>query len=321
MAVPVRGLPKKNMRMEDRDQESSPGVFVAAMDRALDSTTLSEGFHMTDRNIGLPANSDIAKAQAKRLRSALAPDLTLGHGQALELIARVHGEQSWGRLNSLISGASEVRQIQKAEQQKRLPSNHVGQRVLQGLWKGLKDAKQTHPSGKATSMARELRDQEIIPFVSLEGYLDTIDASLGGMVFDIGADNLVNLAKVETVFGYPLPEEQDARVSGIEGLRPASFAAVLIWLERLGFDTHPETFYGSLLETIRKAKHVSHDELTCLWHLREKKSFETSEYLVDATTEISNVEVRTVEGRNGLTIEIAQGTDTLGLIASLLIYR
>lgn len=63
---------------------------------------------MTDQSIGLPATPDIAKAQAKRLRSALAPDLTIGHSQALELIARVHGEQSWGRLNSQIGAATNV---------------------------------------------------------------------------------------------------------------------------------------------------------------------------------------------------------------------
>lgn len=34
---------------------------------------------MNEQLNGLPATSDIAKAQAKRLRSALAPDLTIGH--------------------------------------------------------------------------------------------------------------------------------------------------------------------------------------------------------------------------------------------------
>ena len=58
---------------------------------------------MSFQNAGLPATPDIAKAQAKRLRTALAPDHMLGHSQALEVIARVHGEPSWGRLNSLIS--------------------------------------------------------------------------------------------------------------------------------------------------------------------------------------------------------------------------
>ncbi|WGR54762.1 glyoxalase superfamily protein [Paracoccus versutus] len=63
---------------------------------------------MTDQNLGLPATTDIAKAQAKRLRSALPTNLNIGHSQALELIARVHGEQSWGRLNSLISTSAKV---------------------------------------------------------------------------------------------------------------------------------------------------------------------------------------------------------------------
>ncbi len=36
MAVPVRGLPTKNMRADDRNKVSFLRVFAAAMDRALD---------------------------------------------------------------------------------------------------------------------------------------------------------------------------------------------------------------------------------------------------------------------------------------------
>lgn len=277
---------------------------------------------MTDQNLGLPATPDIAKAQAKRLRSALAPDLTLGHSQALELIARVHGEQSWGRLNSMIADAYKVQFTQETEQQKPLPPNHVEQRVLRSLWKGLQRAKETHPSAKTTSKSNKWRKQEIISTIALEEYLDTLDSNLGGMVFDMSAENLVKISEVETVSMYQRPKARDTSAWATSGLRPASFAAALIWLERLGFDTHPEVFYGPLMETIKKAKYLSQDELTCLWHSREKKDrFETSEYFVDAKAEISNVKVQTVGGRNGLKIDIAQSTDPLGLIESLRIYR
>src|SRR5690554_1843740 len=117
---------------------------------------------MTDQHMGLPATPDIAKAQAKRLRSALAADLMLGHSQALELIARVHGEQSWGRLNSMITGASKVQPTEETEQQNPLPPNHVEQRVLQSLWKGLQGARETRPSAKTISKSKEWRKQEII---------------------------------------------------------------------------------------------------------------------------------------------------------------
>jgi hypothetical protein len=283
---------------------------------------------MTDQNMGLPATPDIAKSQAKRLRSALAPDLTLGHSQALELIARVHGEQSWGRLNAMIATASTVQPTQEIGQQssspsqEALPPNHVGQRVLRSLWAGLQRAKETHPSARTASKSKELRKQEIISTIALEEYLDTLDSNLGGMAFDMGAENLVTISGVETVSMYQRPKARDTSAWATTGLRPASFAAVLIWLERVGFDTHPEVFYGPLMETIKKAKYISQDELTCLWHSREKKNrFQTAEYFVDAETEISNVELQSVKGRNGLNIDVVRSADPLGLIQSLRIYR
>lgn len=283
---------------------------------------------MTDQYMGLPATSDIAKTQAKRLRSALTPDLTIGHSQALELIARVHGEQSWGRLNSLISTATSVQLARDTEPkrlpaaQKSLPPNHVEQRILQALWKGLEGAKDNLRSAKTIAKSKEWRKKEIISTIALEEYLDTLDTNLGGMVFDMGAENLVKISGVETVSMYQRPKARDASAWATTGLRPASFAAALIWLERLGFDTHPETFYGPLMEAIKKSKYISQDELTCLWHSREKKErFQTAEYFVDAETAISNVESQTVDGRNGLKINIARSTDPLGLIASLRVYR
>lgn len=51
---------------------------------------------------GAPGSLKIAKAQAKRLRTALNASSTLTseivHGQALELIAKTHGFESWGHL-------------------------------------------------------------------------------------------------------------------------------------------------------------------------------------------------------------------------------
>lgn len=282
---------------------------------------------MTDQSMGLPATSDIAKAQAKRLRTALAPDLTIGHSQALELIARVHGEPTWGRLSSMLTGATQVGSLDPSPQKpsadkKPLPPNHVEQRVLQGLWKGLETAKTTHPTAKTASKSKEWRKQGIISSIALEEYLDTLDTNLGGMVFDIGAENLMRLAEVETIVKFDRPKARDTSAWATQGLRPASFAAALIWLERLGFDTHPEVFYDPLLEPLKKAKYLSQDELTCFWHAREKKDrFKTSEYFLDAETEIANVERQAVDGRNGLKIIIARSTDPLGLIESIRVYR
>jgi len=55
---------------------------------------------MSKNEAGLPATPAIVKAQAKRLKSALADTLPLSHGQALELVAKTHGRPSWGALNA-----------------------------------------------------------------------------------------------------------------------------------------------------------------------------------------------------------------------------
>jgi hypothetical protein len=61
---------------------------------------------MPNSQPGSPETLDIAKAQARRLTSALKDDLPLKHGQALELIARIHGQQSWGHLRASIESAA-----------------------------------------------------------------------------------------------------------------------------------------------------------------------------------------------------------------------
>lgn len=286
---------------------------------------------MTDQSIGLPATSDIAKAQAKRLRTALTSDLQIGHNQALELIARVHGEQSWGRLNSLISSATPVSpdgvastsgSRAQSTASAGLPPNHVEQRVLQALWTGIESAKDTTVSQKTRAKTKALLKDEIIGSIALEEWLDTLDVKLGGMIFDMGSENLLKITDVATVSRFQRPRVRDTSVSGFKGLRPAAFAAVLIWLERVGFDTHPEVFYEPLIGRIKRAGQIDSEELACLWHYRENKNrFQTQEYFVDAETKISNVSGQVMKGRNGLTIDIARSTDPPGLIESIRIYR
>lgn len=60
---------------------------------------------------GLPANIDAAKAQAKRLRAAMAAQdnpITLSNCQALEFVAKMHGRRSWGVLRAEIEATPSV---------------------------------------------------------------------------------------------------------------------------------------------------------------------------------------------------------------------
>lgn len=292
---------------------------------------------------GLPANPDIAKAQAKRLRTALAPRLDVSHGQSLELIARVHGEPSWGRLNSLLgevppslpadpaqaaphSGTvaglpPRPRSGEETRPSFREPGEAVDQVVLRALWRALGEAKELQPSDKLIKKAAELRRMELIPLASVEPYLDLLDVGLGGMVFDMGASRLIEICGVEMVDIFERPKARATRAIGVQGLRPASFSALLVWLERLGLDVHPEVFCAPLAQDLRRARFLTADELTCLWHEREKKRFKTAELFVDRAVDEAKMTTRTVDGRNGVKITITHDAQPHGLIKSLHIYR
>lgn len=116
---------------------------------------------MSELNAGFPGTAEIAKAQARRLRSALAPRLALGHSQALELIARTHGEVSWGRMCAILedvaakdAGSASAPVAQPLPVQT-MPGKSEGvlahiftgepieQRALQALWKRLGSARPT----------------------------------------------------------------------------------------------------------------------------------------------------------------------------------
>lgn len=282
---------------------------------------------MSSQNLGLPATPAIAKAQAKRLRTALAPDYTVGHSQALELVARVHGEPTWGRLNSLISASTamptyteEGAQDAPASGRKTPVGKTLEQRAISALLSGLEKARDTAPTAKTRARTAELLKQEIILPVALEGWLDTLDTSLGGMVFDMGAGTVIELSGATEISRYQRPKAKDTTAYATTGLRPAGFAAVLVWLERLGFDTHPEIFYEAFLADIRRTKLLDEDELTCLWHARERNKFKTFETF-NGGVEVEDPEYVSFTGRTGLNVRAVRGKTALRPIQSLSIFR
>lgn len=311
---------------------------------------------MTDRTMGLPATIDIAKSQAKRLRTALKPKLDIPHGQALELIARVHGEPTWGRLGSVIEPGSQASQVPvlqdftqavtpavrdratiiaaaRAETYEALfhSSMSIDQRGLNAIYAALTAAKKTHKTSASNAYLQKLRFKTLISITSIETYLDKLDLSLGQMMFDIGAEDFVKMMCIEvtTLFRNPPRRESDLDQDGNfgaateEGLRPAGFAAALIWLERMGFETHPRAFYEPFLKEIQNAEYLSNDELTCLWHSSETsdKPYPTNLRFTDSDKGIVPAKDEIIAGRNGLEIEVTRSEGPAETIKSLRISR
>lgn len=194
------------------------------------------------------------------------------------------------------------------------------QRAISALLSGLEKARDTAPTAKTRARTAELLKQEIILPVALEGWLDTLDTSLGGMVFDMGAGTVIELSGATEISRYQRPKAKDTTAYATTGLRPAGFAAVLVWLERLGFDTHPEIFYEAFLADIRRTKLLDEDELTCLWHARERNKFKTFETF-NGGVEVEDPEYVSFTGRTGLNVRAVRGKTALRPIQSLSIFR
>lgn len=86
---------------------------------------------------GTPDNIDVAKAQARRLATALKDTHPVKHGQALELVARLHGQTSWGALQALIKSENADNdltpsgfEVEEATSPELIPVRTDGHRVL-----------------------------------------------------------------------------------------------------------------------------------------------------------------------------------------------
>ncbi len=290
---------------------------------------------MTDHFVELPSSIAAAKAQAKRLKSALAPDYPVAHGQSLELVARIHGEESWGRLRSryasLTDETSADIDISKTKSGEKLVErsasehrrgNHLDQKQLKALSTALKNRAATVVTRKTQTKTKSLHNEEIISVTELESWLDTIDPNLGTLAYNFGIDSLLMFSNVRAVSRMKRPKNSDEVSIGDRGLRPAGFAAVLIWLERMGLDTHPEAFYEPLLGRIRSSQFIDSDELHCLWHSTGNDDrFQTNEHFVDSKVRLTNSSCEVVDRPNGLRTVIVCDPEPGGLIESIRIYR
>lgn len=290
---------------------------------------------------GFPENVTIAKAQAKRLTAALQPSLRLKHGQALEAVAKLHGAESWGHMNALLSGSKPPSPRAPMQPSTQIPSpaivaankpssvgparlvgphpHRLSPGALMGLYEALRASKGTAPTASTHAMTAKLLKDRLVRSVYLEGWLSTLDTSLGSLIYHMSAETVVELSGASATFRYAHPST-DEFMPGRLALRPASFAAVLIWLERLGLDTHPEAFYEPFLRDLRKLSDFEPDELTCLLHKREGHTFR-SEETFHSGLEVKVAEVEEWTGPFGHTFRAVVSKVRPGPIESLHIKR
>lgn len=57
---------------------------------------------MTTLILGTPDDLSVVTGQAKRLRKSLEAHCKITHAQSLELVARMHGQESYGHLRAVL---------------------------------------------------------------------------------------------------------------------------------------------------------------------------------------------------------------------------
>lgn len=238
---------------------------------------------MTKTIAGLPATPAIAKAQAKRLKSALADTLPLSHGQALELVAKTHGRPSWGALNAEYQERDPFEGPFNLGYEKtpELEPEHVALNE-RGTWTSrdlgrLKTALIAKtPALRGPEHRRMvldlLRDGGIVPGL-IPDLLFAISKPLGEMTWYGDIVDLVRVYDLETCGTMFRPDPKEDRACGHDWVPLESVARLLMNLERMGFDTFPEPLVHHINERLSadpERRHISHIELECLWYERER---------------------------------------------------
>lgn len=238
---------------------------------------------MSKNAAGIPATPAIVKAQAKRLKSALADTLPLSHGQALELVAKTHGRPSWGALNAEYQdrdpflGPFNLGYERTPElEPKRVEINDRGAWTSRdlGRLKAALIAKTPALRGREhRRMVKDLlRDGGIIPGM-IPDLLFAISKPLGDMTWYGDVVDMVRVYELETrgIMFRPGPEADLA--SGHEWVPLEEVVRLLMNLERMGFDTFPDPLVHHINERLSadpERRHISNVELECLWYERER---------------------------------------------------
>lgn len=234
---------------------------------------------MTNVVPGFPETIDIAKAQAKRLVKALEPHCSLSHSQALEVVAKTHGERAWGAMSSRY----QEHRASPAAYDLGLPHHPTGDRPPERGMRGWKPEEleslvsllRTHPKVTTTAKYRSMLDKIVaegcVVVGSVDGLLDSVSKQMGDFAFQMHGDRTVELFAIDAESYLYRPAANDERTMGFKAISVAGAAALMIKLERLGLDTHPEHLVSVVNKATAGRSMLTKHELECLWYRSEKE--------------------------------------------------
>jgi hypothetical protein len=252
-------------------------AFAAATDRPASCRPYEEVNMTNILALGYPESITIAKSQARRLAKALEPHHALSHSQALEAVAKMHGDRSWGAMNTRLTSKS-------SETDYDLGYRYVppDKPVQERIWTGWSMAElerligvlRTHPRVAPSENYRTRLDKIIadgcVSVGSIDDIFDAISAAIGDFAFAMHG-RLVELFRIETQSYLHRPDEGATGTIGFQSLDIAAAASLMIKLEWIGLDTHPERLVDAVNRATKGRPYVTRHQIDCLWYRTEKE--------------------------------------------------
>lgn len=227
---------------------------------------------------GFPESADIAKTQAKRLGKALGTASIYSHSQVLELVAKLHGERSWGAMSSRFADGPmagtgyDLGYLPIGSDEPTRDRDHRGWKPdeLEKFVKLLR----TLPVNRVSDAYREKLGRVIRDGCVSVGFVDTLlDAAspaLGDFAFSMSGARLVELLGIKTESYLHRPSETENGTSGYQAISVAGAASLMMWLERFGLDSHPEFLVDAVNRAAANRAMLTRHEIECLWYSAEK---------------------------------------------------
>lgn len=133
----------------------------------------------------------------------------------------------------------------------------------------------THPKVTTTAKYRSMLDKIVaegcVVVGSVDGLLDAVSKDFGDFAFGMHGERMVELFDINAESYLYRPSANDERTTGFKGISVAGAAALMIKLERLGLDTHPEHLVSVVNKAAAGRGMLTKHELECLWYRSEKK--------------------------------------------------
>lgn len=133
----------------------------------------------------------------------------------------------------------------------------------------------THAKVVTTAKYRSMLDKIVAEgcFVvgSVDGLLDAVSKQMGDFGFEMHGERMVELFDIRAESYLYRPGEKDERTMGFQAISVAGAAALMIKLERLGLDTHPEHLVSVVNKATAGRGMLTSHELECLWYRSEKE--------------------------------------------------